>query len=127
MEDVINLLDQGLSQYRPPVDGLDQIWELFSTQDNMRSVVAILDDEVVGYGSMLIETKIRGGRAGHIEDIVARADLRGQGIGKAIVDELSRTAEEAGCYKVILQCRESNVDFYRKRGYEISGQAMQRF
>jgi len=33
-----------------------------------------------------------------------------------LIDELVKVAQEQGCYKVILDCAENNVDFYGKCG-----------
>jgi GNAT superfamily N-acetyltransferase len=127
METVINMLHNHISEFRPPKEQLNEIWNLFAAQSNVHSVVAILNDEVVGFGSVVIETKIRGGYMGHIEDIVSHEDFRCKGIGRTIVQSLSQIAKDEGCYKVALQCKEHNVEFYQQCGYEVSGVTMQRF
>ena len=127
MNTVIDMLHNYMSEFQPPKEELNDIWNVFASQSNVHSVVAILDDEVVGFGTVVIETKIRGGHMGHIEDIVSHEDFRGKGIGKAIVQSLSRIAKEEGCYKVALQCKEDNIEFYQQCGYEVSGITMQRF
>lgn len=92
----------------------------------MHSVAAVLADVVVGYGSVVIEAKIRGGKIGHIEDIVVNSGFRKEGIGKAVLDELYKIAAENGCYKVALHCKEHNVHFYEKCMCNLSGISMQR-
>ena len=126
MDAVIELL-QHMSVFSPPKDTYDDVWASFFAQTNVHSVVAVIDEIVVGYGSVVIETKIRGGKMGHVEDIVSHADYRKRGIGEAVVDSLFNIARVEGCYKVALQCKERNVAFYEGCGYEISGVAMQRF
>jgi glucosamine-phosphate N-acetyltransferase len=126
MEAVLELL-QHLSTFMPPNDLRDAIWESFIIQTNVYSIVALLKSEVVGYGAIVIEEKIRGGKMGHIEDIVSHPDYRGLGIGKRIVSSLSDFAKKEGCYKIALQCKAGNIVFYEKCGCEISGVAMQHF
>ena len=46
---------------------------------------------------------------------------------EAIVQSLFGIVKDADCYKVALQCKENDVEFYRKCGYEVSGVTMQRF
>jgi len=46
---------------------------------------------------------------------------------RSIVDELVRRAEQEGCYKVILDCDESNVAFYAKCGLKIKGVQMAKY
>lgn len=46
---------------------------------------------------------------------------------RSIVDELVRRAEQEGCYKVILDCDESNVAFYAKCGLKTKGVQMAKY
>jgi glucosamine-phosphate N-acetyltransferase len=126
MEQVILLL-QNISVYLPPKYSYDDIWESFINQPNIHSVVATENEEVVGYGAVVIETKIRGGKMGHIEDIVSHPNKRNMDIGKMVVNALYEIAKTKQCYKVSLQCQQHNILFYEKCEYKVSGTAMQRF
>jgi len=126
MSDVIELL-QSISEFKPSKSDFDTIWFEFHNQPNVHSVVALIDGVIVGYGSVVIETKIRGGKIGHIEDIVSHVKYRKKKIGKAVVDSLFEIAKSKGCYKVALQCKEHIVPFYNKCDYELSGSGMMRF
>jgi glucosamine-phosphate N-acetyltransferase len=126
MEDVIDLL-QHMSEFQPPKKDYDNIWATFSSQTHVFSVVALINNRVVAYGSVVIENKIRGGKMGHVEDIVTSPNHRQKGIGKSVVDALYDIAKTHGCYKVALQCQQHNVAFYEKCEYKLSGSAMQRF
>ena len=126
MEQVILLL-QNMSVYLPPKDSYNFIWKSFINQPNVHSVVATENEEVVGYGAVVIETKIRGGKTGHIEDIVSHPNKRNMGIGKMIINALYEIAKTNQCYKVSLQSQQHNISFYEKCEYKVSGTAMQRF
>ena len=126
MEEVINIL-QTLSKFRPSKGDFSAIWDNFRDQTNTHPIVAIIDDQIVGYGSVAIEKKIRGGKVGHVEDIVTHPNYKKSGIGKLIVDSLYDIAKTQGCYKLTLKCKEHNVQFYKKCNYELNGVAMQRF
>jgi len=78
-----------------------------------------VDGECVAAGSLLLERKFTRscGTCGHIEDVVVRDNQRGKDLGRALIDGLTRAAERAGCYKVILDCSEANAGFYEKCGY----------
>ena len=126
MYSVIELL-QSISEFKPSKSDFLSIWNSFSEQPNVYSLVAVMDNQIVGYGSIVIETKIRGGKIGHIEDIVSHLLFRKKGIGKAILDALFNVAKANGCYKVNLQCKEQSMEFYEKCGYEVCGVSMQKF
>ena len=121
--DVIELL-QEISAYKPDMKQIDGIWRAFQSQKNVHGIVAKIDDQVTGYGCILIENKIRGGRLGHIEDIVSHPDFRKLGIGKEIVEHLCKIGERYQCYKISLQCNKENFEFYRKCGFDSQSYAM---
>lgn len=86
----------------------------------IRTIVATINDQVIGTGSIFIETKFLhgGGRVGHIEDVAVDGDYKQSGVGKLIMQYLITIAEDAGCYKVILDCSPSVVGFYEKLGFK---------
>jgi glucosamine-phosphate N-acetyltransferase len=92
-------------------------------------IVIVLEDlatgNLLGSGTLLIEPKfIRGGSlVGHIEDIVVRKTNK-RGYGLSIVTSLCEIAKAKGCYKVILDCSDENIPFYRKCGMTLSGREM---
>ena len=71
----IELLNNDLSKYLPKNQNYNEILQNFLKQENVFSYVALFEKEVVGYGSLIIETKIRGDKIGHIEDIVTKKVL----------------------------------------------------
>ena len=77
------------------------------------------DGEIIGSITLLIEQKFihNGGRAGHIEDVVTRKEYEGIGVGSALVHAALAFAKEKNCYKVILDCSEKNLPFYKKIGF----------
>jgi glucosamine-phosphate N-acetyltransferase len=81
---------------------------------------------IIGTATLFIERKfIHGcGLVGHIEDVVVSSKARGGGYGKLILKCLLDVAKHAGCYKVILDCDESNVPFYEKCGLVKKGVQM---
>lgn len=58
------------------------------------------------------------GRNAYLSDICVLPDCRGQGFGRKIVEYLSQYAIGKGLCPIV-RTRESNVDFYRKCGFEI--------
>jgi glucosamine-phosphate N-acetyltransferase len=82
-----------------------------------------IDSVVTGIGTIVIEPKLihNCSNVGHIEDIVVDKKYRSIGVGKWIISYLVNIAKEKECYKVILDCAKSNVEFYKKCGFEDHG------
>ncbi|CAK9198463.1 unnamed protein product [Sphagnum troendelagicum] len=95
--------------------------------------IAVIEDvvrkKIVATGSILVEYKFvhNCGKAGHIEDVVVDNSVRGQHLGLRIVEFLTTFAEEAGCYKVILDCSTENATFYEKCGLSRKGTQMAKY
>ena len=123
---VIDLL-QSISNFKPNKKEYSIIYNEFFSQQNVFSIVAIFNNKIVGYGSIVIETKIRGGRKGHIEDIVTHPKFRKKQIGSKIIDNLLKIAKKKECYKISLECNKDNIPFYINNNFEISGTGMQQF
>jgi len=79
------------------------------------------DNHIIASGTLLIENKIIHGlsRVGHIEDIIVDSNSRGLNLGKKLITNLVDLAKKKNCYKVILDCNESNCVFYEKCGFMI--------
>ena len=117
------LLDQ-LSPY--PTDSSDFVFSnnalsnfgLYQRNFNHIILVALYDGIIVGTAAVLIEYKIRGNVCAHIEDVVVDNTHRGHGTGKLLIEELVKIAKYYRCYKVILDCSEENISFYKKCGFK---------
>ena len=74
--------------------------------------------DIIASGTLLIEPKLihSFGYVGHIEDIIVDKSYRGCGLGKIIVSYLIEHAKILKCYKVILNCSDKYVKFYKKVG-----------
>ena len=126
---IIKLL-QVISNFYPNPNSKKFIWESFINQKNVYSFMAIdhnaesFDKELVGFGSLHLSRKVRGGLIGFIEDIAILDNYRGNGIGKSILKKLITKAKEESCYKLVLECREEKKEFYQKIGFKKSGFSM---
>ena len=77
----------------------------------------------------LIERKFihENGLVGHIEDIVVHKEYRKMNFGLFIIEQLTYLGQVNGCYKILLDCSEKNVQFYEKCGYTRKGVEMARY
>jgi len=74
---------------------------------------------IIGTITVLIEQKLihNFGLVCHIEDVVVDAQYRKQGLGETLIKEAIQIADTHKCYKTILDCSESNIEFYTKCGF----------
>jgi ribosomal protein S18 acetylase RimI-like enzyme len=121
---VIDLL-QRISDFRPNVETYERNLISYVSQDNLVAVVIEdLKGDVIGFGSLLLEKKLRGGVLGHVEDIVIAESHSGAGVGKHLVNHIVDLAVQRDCYKVTLSCSADNQKFYEKCGFNQNGSAM---
>lgn len=76
------------------------------------------NNKIVGTATLLLEKKFihKLGCVGHIEDVVVDKQYRGHKFGKLLTEHLIERSKQLGCYKVMLDCSESNIAFYEKCG-----------
>ncbi|GIG67951.1 GNAT family N-acetyltransferase [Phytomonospora endophytica] len=74
------------------------------------------DGELVGFARAVSDGVCRA----YVEDVVVAESLRGQGIGRRLMDALN--AELAGIDVVSLFCGPDLVDFYETTGFAFTGQ-----
>jgi glucosamine-phosphate N-acetyltransferase len=121
LNQVVKILQQ-VSDFFPNINQLEESWVTYINQDNIYAIVVIgSNQEVLGFGSVIYEKNIRSGIRGHIEDIVVRKDYHGQGIGSKIVKNIISNSKKQGCYKLVLQCEDNNIEFYKKLGFDSFG------
>jgi len=129
MIEIFELL-QVISNFHPKQKEIKNVWSEFINQKQVFSIVAVetnldnLDEKLVGFGSLHLSKKIRGGLIGFIEDIAVIEEYRMRGIGNKIINELIKKGKNRGCYKLVLECREETKNFYKKIGFSESGLSM---
>tara|TARA_B110001450_G_C17341392_1_gene367662 strand:- start:56 stop:505 length:450 start_codon:yes stop_codon:yes gene_type:complete len=81
---------------------------------------------IVGMSTIFIEPKLihNCSCVGHIEDVVVDEKYRKMNVGKLMINELVNYAKQRGAYKVILDCDEDKVGFYRRCGFYKSSAQM---
>jgi len=120
---VFSLLQQ-LTEIDYSKRNIEDCWHSFISNKSSNSLVSIYKDEIIAYGSIVIENKIRGEKAGHIEDIVVNEVYRGKGVGEKLIKELIKIGKDKGCYRITLLCNQSLEKFYMKNGFKAKEIAM---
>lgn len=126
LNDVFVLLNQ-LKKIDISHLNLDHSWDKFIQNNSSNSIVGIIDNKIIAYGSIIIENKIRGEVAGHIEDIVVDTDVRGKMIGVKLINELIEIGKKNNCYRITLFCKENLINFYSRSGFKVNSVSMKRY
>ena len=83
------------------------------------------NNKIIGAGTIFKLEKLHNNRVGLIEDVIINNNYGGSGLGKILIDKLKYVGlSEFGCYKVILDCSEKNINFYKKCNFFQSGVQM---
>ena len=126
LKDVFLLLNQLKEKNVNTID-TETAWKNFKSNSSSNSIVGIYEDKVVAYGSIVIENKIRGDIAGHIEDIVVDDNMRGKMVGVKLINKLVNIGSEKGCYRITLFCEEKLIKFYGRTGFKVNNIMMKKF
>ena len=84
------------------------------------------DNKLIATATIIYEQKFIYNltKLAHIEDVCVKKEFRGKGYGKILINKLKEEANVSKCYKITLDCNESNMEFYKKCGFDIRGVQM---
>jgi glucosamine-phosphate N-acetyltransferase len=110
----------------PPISLQTFVDNIHEISNIGRILVCHQNNKIVGTATILYEPKIiHGGKSvGHIEDVVVNTEHRGHGIASELIRLLIEDSKQNNCYKVILDCKYSNIEFYEKNGLTHHGAQM---
>ncbi|HUX10641.1 MAG TPA: GNAT family N-acetyltransferase [Terriglobia bacterium] len=95
----------------------------FSSDPKFRVIIAEWGGETAGFALFFYNYSTWLGRPGlYLEDLFVRPELRGKGIGKALLTHLAKTAVEEGCGRFewqVLNWNTPALEFYRSLGAHI--------
>lgn len=113
-----------LRDFRDTIFTEEQFQTTLDTISLTSDIIVIEEDgELVATATLLYETKFihNISMVGHIEDVCIKKSHRGKGLGKQMIDYVAQLAKKKNCYKVTLDCDDSNVEFYQKCHFEKVG------
>ena len=101
---------------------LDDMMVIFKMRKKCGIKTFVVFDEikhkVVATASIILEPKFRYKKnCCHIEDVCVVKTHQNQGIGKRLVNHIIKYIKNKNCYKIILNCNEDNLNFYKKFGF----------
>ena len=82
--------------------------------------VLLENDDIIGCGTIFFEKKLfrSGKQVAHIEDLVIDKKYQCMGFGKELLEYFITLSKQKDCYKVILDCDENLIHFYKKVGFK---------
>jgi ribosomal protein S18 acetylase RimI-like enzyme len=104
-----------------PESTLHRVCEDLARMPHAHAFLARLDEVTVGFATCFEGySTFRGQSLWNIHDIAVIRAFRGQGIGRALLQHIARSAQAAGCCKLTLEVREDNpgaARLYRNFGF----------
>ena len=122
---VNSLLSKYISNFRLK-NNYNKIYKKIISQKNNISIIACLKKKAIGYASINFNISIRGGMRAYIEDVVVEKKYRKKGIGKFLLNVLLKYAKKKSCYKIVLESKKKNINFYRSCGYKLNAFSMRK-
>lgn len=96
---------------------------LFGENACAESLIARYENEAVGYAIFYHTfSSFRAARGLFLEDLYVKPEMRGHGIGKALLSRLARLAVERGCVYMewmVLDWNEPSIKFYENLGAKV--------
>ena len=120
-KDYCNLLEQLTTINNITYDMFNKQFINIDTNEN--HYIIVIEDlqkkKIIGSGTLLIENKFIHNckNVGHIEDIVINKQYRGNKLGGKLIKILVNIATKNNCYKVILNCSNNLITYYKKIGF----------
>jgi glucosamine-phosphate N-acetyltransferase len=101
---------------------LEEFKQKLINNPNLKVFILINQNKIIGSGSIFKLEKLHNNPVCLIEDVIINENFRGKNYGKIIIENLKDYGiNNWGCYKVILNCIESNNGFYEKCGFHKCG------
>ena len=94
----------------------------FGNQPAFKCFVAEVDDKVVGAAVVYNRFSTWKGKILHLEDLIVNQNMRGQGIGSALLDQVVKHGHSLGVKRInweVISWNEGAIKLYERKGAKV--------
>jgi GNAT superfamily N-acetyltransferase len=91
-----------------PTERYEQAWREFQRGDRVYALGARLDDRLVGIAHFLVHASTTSPDVCYLQDLFTAVDVRGKGVGRALIAATEAWAREHGCDRLYWHTKADN-------------------
>jgi ribosomal protein S18 acetylase RimI-like enzyme len=126
MDDDYSSIFELLKQLWPDIqlkyETLQVVYEKALKSKNQKFIIGSIDNKIVGFCSLTIKNSLwQSGNIGHIDELIVDKSFREKGVGRKLLDKVTKIAEANKCKRIELDSafhRKEAHKFYENLGYE---------